>query len=98
MYLTQANIANDESIHMRVTQAAAENGCAASGISPETWAYDWRNVWAAAPGWDDAWESAVAGSVENPGADPGVITDAMINSQVQSMMPFDYVSDHREVG
>jgi len=33
---------------------------------------------AAQAGWVSAWESAVANNVEDPGADAGVITDAMI--------------------
>lgn len=41
-------------------------------------------VIAAAPGWDAAWASAVAGGNETPGRDPAVITDPMILSAVQA--------------
>ena len=45
--------------------------------------------WAASPGWDAAWESALASHPDepeyDPGADEAAITDAMILSQVQSM-------------
>ena len=91
MYLTQSDIANDRSMQARVTLAAAEQGCADAGIRPEVWSSDWRFVWASAPGWDDAWESALAGGIPEPGADPAVITDGQILSQVQSMMPFHYI-------
>jgi hypothetical protein len=38
----------------------------------------------AAPGWDAAWSSAITSGVENPGRDPGVISDEMILSSVQA--------------
>lgn len=37
-----------------------------------------------APGWDAAWASAIAGDVDRPGKDPGVISDPMILSAVQA--------------
>lgn len=37
-----------------------------------------------APGWDAAWASAVAGGVEQPGRDQGVISDGMILGSVQA--------------
>lgn len=93
-YLTQSVIANDAALHNRITCAAAQEGCADAGIHPVTWTSEWRFTWAAAPGWDAAWESAIAGGILEPGASSAVITDAMILSQVQSMMPFDLISDH----
>jgi len=83
-YLTQNTIAYNGSMFGRMAQAAAEEGIP----DPEVWAGDTRRIWAASPGWDDAWESALA---TDPDADPGtneaVITDGMILSQVQSMNP-----------
>ena len=80
-YLTQATMEADAFLRSRITAAAADEGDA----DPVAWLLG--NSWAVvvAPGWDDAWESAVAGDVENPGADPGVITDGMILAQVQAV-------------
>lgn len=89
MYLTQAAIADDQHMRLRVAQCAAQEGCATdAGIDPDWWTNEWRRVWSAAPGWSEAWESALAGGVAEPGADPAVITDAQILSQVQGMKPF----------
>ena len=60
---------------------------------PDMWSSQWKRYWSAAPGWDAAWESALVahppeeGEPEyDPGADPAVITDGMILSQVQAML------------
>ena len=82
-YLTQNTISTDPAMNGRVAQAAASE--AAPG-DPDSWTWQWRRTWAAAPGWDAAWESALAGNVTDPGADESVITDAMILSQVQTML------------
>lgn len=89
-YLTQASIAEDVDMRYRVAACAAQEGCATDGLAPDTWTWEWRQVWASAPGWDAAWESYLANNPEDPrpGADPGVITDGMILGQVQSMKPF----------
>jgi hypothetical protein len=39
----------------------------------------------AAPGWGDAWASAVAGGVPDPGRDPAVIADGQILASVQTV-------------
>lgn len=83
MYLTQSEIANDPHMHERVAQCAAEQNAPGNA---DTWAANSRRVWAAAPGWAAAWESALAGGVTDPGSDPGVITDGMILTQVQAML------------
>lgn len=52
---------------------------------PAQW---WSNhSWdmAAMPGFGDAYASAVASGVENPGRDPAVITDGQILSAVQAI-------------
>jgi len=52
-------------------------------------ASNWATVhaWdmAAAPGFGDAYASAIAGGVPNPGRDPAVITDLQILSAVQAI-------------
>lgn len=87
-YLTQDAIANNVSMLNRMAQAAASEGVPGN---PDNWVSDRRRQWAAAPGWDAAWESALVShpddSEYDPGADEGVITDGMILSQVQSMNP-----------
>jgi hypothetical protein len=96
-YLTQSIMADDPYLRLRVSSCAAQQGCAEDfGIDSDGWTMEWRRVWAASPGWDAAWESARAATppVVDPGADPGVITDAQVLSQVQSMMPFTRVADH----
>lgn len=93
-YLTQSIISDDPYMRLRVASCAAQQGCADAGIDPDAWAVEWRRVWGSSPGWDAAWESAQAGGITDPGADPSVITDQMILSQVQAMMPFTHVTDH----
>jgi hypothetical protein len=92
-YLTQDEIANSRSMLARVAQAAAEQDVSGD---PDRWTYDNRRDWAAAPGWDDAWESARVSHPDDgdpttpaydPGTDEAVITDSMILSQVQAMNP-----------
>lgn len=86
-YLTQNEIANNRAMLDRVAQAAAQENAA---TDPDRWTYDNRRDLAAAPGWDAAWESARVAHPEedyDPGSDEAVITDGMILSQVQSMIP-----------
>jgi hypothetical protein len=87
-YLTQNEISENQAMNARVAQAAAQEG----RTDPDYWTYHSRRTWAAAPGWDAAWESAkvshppVEGEpAYDPGADESVITDPMILSQVQVM-------------
>jgi hypothetical protein len=83
-YLTQDDIATNLAMQARVAQAAAEQGT----DDPDEWTFTHRRTWAAAPGWDDAWESAKVTHPEpdyDPGSDEGVITDTMILAQVQAM-------------
>jgi hypothetical protein len=96
-YLTQSTIADDSWMRLRVSSCAAQQGCAAQGIDPDTWAWVWRRVWSASPGWDAQWESALAREDNPPDYEPGrdgaVISDGQILSQVQGMMPFVLVAD-----
>lgn len=62
-------------------------GIAKEGIDPpEGWQYEHRWKLASQPGWDAAWDSAVAGGIADPGADDGVITDGMILSAIQTLV------------
>jgi len=88
-YLNQDDIATNSSMLSRISQCAAQQGEA----EPDNWAFENRRKWAAAPGWDDAWASALASHPPNPdqpaydpGKDEAVITDGMILSQVQTML------------
>lgn len=83
-YSAQAQLANDTMFRDRVA------ACAAVEVShdhqPVQWADD--HLWwvAAAPGFADAYESALAGGVPNPGDDPAVISDAQILGVVQMLV------------
>jgi hypothetical protein len=55
-YLTQSDIAHNNAMFERVAQAATDEGQPDS----DTWTRDNRRIWAAAPGWGDAWASALA--------------------------------------
>lgn len=82
-YLTQNEIAGNPSMLNRIAQAAASEGA----DDPDTWAYTSRRHWAAAPGWDAAWESAEASAPgQDHGANEAVITDPQILAQVQGML------------
>jgi hypothetical protein len=91
VYLTIATIADDFAMQRRVSAAAAQEGAADAGIDPSGWALEWRLIWAAAPDWAEAWESALAAENPSPGTDPAVITDAQILGQVQTMTPFTHI-------
>ena len=65
---------------------ATEIGLDLTADDPATW---WsQRAWnmAAAPGFGDAYASALAGGVPNPGRDPAVITDGQILSAVQAIL------------
>ena len=90
-YLVQDAIASSPGMRVRVAQCAAQENVPGD---PDQWTTDNRRDWASAPGWEDAWASAMAshpddGDPDTPAYDPGrdeaVITDAMILSQVQAM-------------
>ena len=81
-YLAISAIANDAYMQERVRACFAQQ---TDDVDVVKTVWDTRYDWAAAPGWGAAWESALAANVEEPGKDPGVITDEMILSQVQAM-------------
>jgi hypothetical protein len=81
-YNTAADMAEDLALNRRLTAAVAAEGI----LDPKGWLYprNWQVV--SQPGWAQAWDSAVAGGVTNPGEDEGVITDGMILSGVQAVI------------
>lgn len=84
-YLVQSRIAENYAMLDRVAQCATQE----DGVDGEAWTQTNRRAWAAAPGWDAAWASALAShdddTTYDPGADEAVITDEMILAQVQLM-------------
>lgn len=94
-YLTQNEIASNISMMNRVAQAVTQEGVPEGYANGDVWTQDQRRAWAAAPGWDAAWESYRASHPDDgdpdtpapdPGADEAVITDGQILSQVQAML------------
>lgn len=77
----QATLSQDVDFYLRVS-AAAQNEVDLDGQLAQTWAAN--HVWAvaAAPGFADAYASAVASGVEFPGRDPSVISDEQIMAAV----------------
>lgn len=81
-YATIAKITQSLSLRERLVACAADEGAP----TPEAWVS--QNIWkiATAPGADDAWESAIAAGVTDPGAREDVITDGMILGVVQPLL------------
>jgi len=75
-------VAADVDLQTRETACAAVEGVSAD---PAQFAYDNRWQYAAQPGWGDAWASALAAGVTDPGRDPAVITDNQILSATQQI-------------
>jgi hypothetical protein len=80
-FLTQDEISSNHAMRSRIAQCAAGQHI----NDPDGWTDATRRSWAAAPGWDAAWESAQASGIDDPGVDEAVINDEMILSQVQAM-------------
>ena len=62
--------------------------CVSNEIDDEPGAWTDAHRWqmAAAPGFADAYSSAIASGVPDPGRDPSVISDAQILSAVQALL------------
>ena len=82
-YNAIADVADSGSLARRVAASAAQEGTPGDVAA---WAYERRYVYAAAPGWGEAYAYAADTGNADPGADEAVITDAMILSQVQAMI------------
>jgi hypothetical protein len=80
-YRTVADMAENFALNRRLTAGAAKENI----DEPQAWVQVYRWELASQPGWDAAWDSAVAGGVNDPGTDEAVITDAMILSGVQAV-------------
>lgn len=79
----------NDALKGRIAAAASvEQNAGATLDEPDAdiWAYRHRYDVCAAPGWGDAWASAMASGDPDPGSNPAVITDAMILSQVQAVL------------
>lgn len=82
-YFDQSLLAADPDFAQRVAACVSNEDGA---INPPAWANDYRWQMAAAPGFADAYASALAGDVEFPGRDPAVISDAQILAAVQALL------------
>ena len=85
-YFDLASLAQDWDFTQRIA-AVATDEIDLVDEHPLTWAQ--ANQWtiASAPGFSDAYASAVAGEVPNPGRDPSVITDGQLLAAVQALFP-----------
>jgi hypothetical protein len=85
-YYTVAEMLDSPSLMRREYAAIAKEGI----DPPENWQYSHRWKLASQPGWDAAWDSALAAHPDDPDYDPGkdsgVITDGMILSAVQGLI------------
>lgn len=82
-YIDQAALSNDADFQQRIAACAAVEIDLGS-THPLTWAIMHQWEFAAAPGFADAYASAIAAEVPRPGADPSVISDAQILAAVQA--------------
>lgn len=80
-YLAIAQMVADAPLGSRITAAAALERI----HNPELWVMQRRWLLVARTDWADAWNSAAAGGVPDPGASDSVVTDQMILSAVQSV-------------
>lgn len=80
-YKTQAMLAADNAVSVRVAACAATLG----QENPAAWAmeHSWR--FSAEPGWDAAYASALEADDPDPGGNEAVITDGMILASVTSI-------------
>lgn len=81
-YWDNALMAQDIDLRSRIVACSAQE---VDVPQPDVWAIEHMLTITSAPGWADAWASALAGGNELPGRDEGVITDGMILSEVQAV-------------
>jgi hypothetical protein len=91
-YLAISQIANDDHMNERVRAAATQQqhlGNTPLIDDAVRWAGDNMYLWAASPGWGEAWTYALTVHADDPdyepGADESVITDGMILATVQEL-------------
>lgn len=81
-YSSIAAAAQDQALRLRIAACVAQEAPDDPRHPiPHADAIQWQCC--AEPGWGAAWDSAIAAEVENPGADPAVISDGMILTAVQ---------------
>lgn len=80
-YRTMATMARDNNLLDRVAACAATQ----HDLDPLRWAAERAWQLAAQPGWDAAYEYALAAGNENPGGDNSVVSDGMILAAVQAL-------------
>lgn len=85
-YATQSQLAQDPDFIARCNASASKEIPAGSPTNPLFYVAD--NIWrlAAAPGFDAAYESAIAAGIGRPGWEASVITDGMILSAMQALI------------
>ena len=81
-YRTQAVMAQDNYLLLRITACAAGEGI----DTPRRWAGERNWVFSAQPGWDASYAYAIATNVQDPGNSEVVITDGQILSAVQAVV------------
>lgn len=79
----QSLLAHDPDFEQRVTACVSNED---PTVDPPLWASGHHWQVAAAPGFADAYASALAGGIENPGRDQSVIPDADILAAVQRLL------------
>jgi hypothetical protein len=84
-YSDIAALQQDADFAARVSAAYAVETLGDDSLDPGSWQAMHSWDMAAQPGFGDAYASALAGSVDRPGNDPGVISDAQILSAIQAI-------------
>lgn len=81
---SQSKLSNDLGFLQRISACAAVE--VPKTHQPQQWAKD--HIWwvSAAPGFADAYESALVAEVPDPGTDPAVISDNQILAAVQALL------------
>lgn len=81
-YNSISDISEDTALRKRITACAATEGLQGP------WGFVDQYIWAFAtqPGWGDAYASAQAGGMLDPGRNESVITDSQILSAVQAVI------------
>lgn len=87
-YYDIALLAADTDFFARITAAYTTEtlDLPPGDVLPPQWAAEHMWTLAAQPGFGDAYASALAGGVPNPGRDPAVISDAQILSAIQVVL------------
>lgn len=83
-YSDQALLSNDPDFRDRIA-ACASIEVDLGEIHPVTWAVNNQWTISAAPGFGDAYASAIINGIVRPGNDPSVISDGDILAAVQSL-------------